>query len=64
MNRFTKSEISTLTNAFRNAGRGNVKKDLVAKDKGMWQPAVGSYRPKREIIEPNDQNKLNKIPPE
>ena len=64
LNKIPPDEVRKLQNAFRNQGRGHVKKDKVAKDDGLWKPAVGSYRPVMETILQNDQEKLNKILPE
>ena len=64
LNKLPPDEVRNLQNAFRNQGRGHLKKDKVARDNGLWKPAVGSYRPVMETILQNDQEKLNKILPE
>jgi len=64
LNRFSTKAVAKLQPAFKNVGRGTVKADKEAEEKGLWQPAVGTYRPLVDATKVNDQDKLTKIDPE
>ena len=50
LNKLSKDKVARLSIPFKNEGRGLVKQDKAQKDKGKWDPAVGSYHPKFETI--------------
>ena len=64
MNRFKPKDIKEFQSVFKNEGRGSVKKDRVAIEKGKWDPTIGTYNPNTKAINVNDQDKLNKMAPE
>ena len=45
LNRFDQKKIAKMQPVFKNNGRGSIKENKIANEKGMWSPAVGTYSP-------------------
>ena len=45
LNRFDQKKIAKMQPVFKNTGRGTIRAQKHANEKGMWSPAVGTYSP-------------------